>query len=496
MEENQQLAQEAPQVLQNTAIASPKKSKRKYVLISSIIFFLIAAIIAAGGLFLKSQGKLHYFIPGGPQSSFNSQQNYNQAMQELGCNSQASCMQACSRPENASKCQQLFQQSGSPGNQQAPSDVALAGNNGDTTTADLPSCQGNALFDHLPTDANSFTGVEPIGHMNGEHVLPDQADHVYINLVPGGNGAGQLTNVYAPGNVTILQVMKKSNYIGNNGNVTDYMLEFSPCKSVIFAYDHIQNLNNKILDALNGKTPVCQQGGVHMSCTYADLSVPLVSGEKIGTAGGPSTFSLAFDFAAADIRTKPLTFIDSNPSVQTGMTGSSYFHAVCPLDYFTNSLKTTLYSKLTIKNAGTNGIPACGTTMQDKAGTAQGNWYHQGSTKSYQGLNIQGSLAIAHSNLDPSKGVISAGTDLIPSIDLGAQIVFTPQNNGYVNREPSQIIPDGHTYCFEGPMLTGGNGGEGHVNMQFEDSTTLNVNYGNGACSANPTLTNPLTYIR
>ena len=45
MEENQQLAQEAPQVLQNTAIASPKKSKRKYVLISSIIFFLLPQLL-------------------------------------------------------------------------------------------------------------------------------------------------------------------------------------------------------------------------------------------------------------------------------------------------------------------------------------------------------------------------------------------------------------------------------------------------------------------
>jgi len=455
-------------------------------------------------IYLKSQGELHTLIPGSNNSS-QSQANYGQIMQELGCNSQSSCMQVCSKPENASKCQQIFQQFGashgqsesySQSNQPNNQDFAMAGNNGNTNTASLPACQGNAFFDHLPTDTNAYTGVEPLGHMNGEHVLPDQADHVYINMVPATNSSSQLTTVYAPGNVTLLQAVKKSDY-SNQSNVTDYLLEFSPCKSVIFTYDHIRNLNSHIMNALNGQTPTCQQGGVHQSCTYANLSVKLASGEKIGTAGGSNTFSLAFDFGGADIRTKPLAFIDTSPSVQTGVTGNSYFHAVCPLDYFTPSLKNALYSKLTIKNAGANGIPRCGTTMQDLAGTVQGNWYHQGSSQSYQGLNIQGSLAIVHSNLDPTMGVISAGIDLFPNNgDLGAQIVFTPQTSGYINREPSQIKPDGHVYCFDGQIISGGNGEEGHVNIQFTNTTTLKVNYGAGTCIANPMLTNPLTYIR
>lgn len=490
MEEKQQVGQEVSQTPHPTLGNSHEKSKQIYA-ISGIILVILFILIGAG-VFFKSQGKLHNILPFGSQ-------HYDPIMQALGCNSPQSCSEACSKPENQSKCQQLFGQNGQQNslNGQPNIDFAVAGNNGNTTTDALPSCQSNAFFDHLPTDENAFTGVEALGHMNGQHVLPDQADHVYINMVSGTGNPSQLTTVYSPGNVTLLQIVKKNNYLGENQNVTDYLLEFSPCKSVIFTYDHIQNLNSNIMNAISKQTPVCQGGGiVHSNCTYQGLSIKLTSGEKIGTAGGPTSPEIAFDFGGADIRTKPLAFLDTSPSVQTGVTGDNYFHAVCPLDYFIPALKNTLYSKLTIKNAGVNGIPACGTTMQDKAGTAQGNWYHQGATQAYQGLNIQGSLAFAHSNLDPTKGEISAGTDLLPSNDLGAQMLFTPQNNGYINREPSQITSDGHVYCFTGPVGAGGNGNEGHVDMQLTNTSTMMIDYGSGTCATNPKLTNPLTYIR
>ncbi|MDE2026402.1 MAG: hypothetical protein KGJ07_07960, partial [Patescibacteria group bacterium] len=448
----------------------------------------------------------HKYGSRGASSSGQQQGNNDPIMQALGCTSQQSCNELCQKPENQAKCQQVFQQYGQQNrtgnyNPNAPQgepnvDFAMAGNNGNTTTANLPDCTSNTLFDHLPTDTNAYTGIEALGHMNGQHVLPDQADHVYINMIPGVGSPSQLTTVYSPGNVTLLQVVKKSNYIGENQSTTDYLLEFSPCKSVIFTYDHIQNLNSDIMHAISGQSSSCQQGGVHANCTYPNLSVKLTSGEKIGTAGGPNSFEVAFDFGGADVRTKELAFIDTSPSAQTGVTASSYLHAVCPLNYFSPSLKSILYNKLTMKNAGVNGIPQCGTTMQDRAGTALGNWYHQGSTQSYQGLNIQGSLAFAHSNLDPTKGEISAGTDLLPSSDLGAQILFTPQNSGFINREPSQITSDGHVYCFDGPEGTGGNGNEGHVDIQLTNASILLIHYGSGACTANPTLTNPLTYIR
>lgn len=471
------------------------KSEKGFVPI--LILVIVVALVVGGGFYLKTRGELHNVVPGSNVSQVNSSQgNFDPVMKALGCDSQASCMQLCQKPENQSKCQQVFQQYGA--SRGGPSaNAAIAGNNGDTTTSSLPACKGSMFFDHLPTDQGSLIGIEPLGHLNGQHVLPDQGDHVYFNMPINSDGSSNLTNVYAPGNITLIQVSKNSGYIGQDANVTDYMLEFSPCQSVIFAYDHINNLNRKILSALAGKNPTCVGGGVHTSCTYPDLSVSLSSGEKIGTAGGPGTFSTSFDFAGADVRTPILAFIDTSPAVTTGETGSSYKHAVCPLDYFTPDLKSELYRKLTIKNTGENGIPQCGTTMQDKTGTLQGNWYHEGSTQSYQGLNIQGSLAFAHSNLDASIGVLSSGSDLLPSRDLGAQILFKPQSSGFVNREPSQITPDGHVYCFDGPVAQGGNGQEGHVDIQLTSPTNLKVDYSSGACSQNPTISgNPLLYAR
>ncbi len=440
------------------------------------------------------------FYQRGPESSNNqnTQNNFTQIMQILGCNSQSSCMAACLNPENAQKCQQLFQQF--KGQNNPPSsggDFAMAGNNGNTTTASLPACpSGTSFFDHTITDTNSITGIEPMGHMNEEHVLPDQADHLYFNMLLNGNSKILPTIVYSPGNVTLLQIVKSIRTQSQNAGLTDYVLEFSPCRSVIFVLEHIKILQSTIQNALENQTPNCQQGSLEKACTYSNLSIKLQSGEQIGIAGGPDTPNLSFDFGAADVRTPPLAFINQSSSAFTGITASSYSHAVCPLDYFNSTLKTQLYHLLTIKNAGANGIPACGTTMQDKPGTSQGNWYHQGATQQYQGLDIQATLAIVHSNLDPTQGEISAGTDLIPSSDLGAQMTFQPQNTGYINREPSQVVPDGHVYCYEGPTGRGANGNQAHVDILLTSSTSLKADYGSGDCSINPTLANPLVYIR
>lgn len=79
---------------------------------------------------------------------------------------------------------------------------------------------------------------------------------------------------------------------------------------------------------------------------------------------------------------------------------------------------------------------------------------------------------------------------------MGAQMLFTPQTSGFINREPSQITPDGRVYCFDGSTGAGGNGNEGHVDLQLVNASTLEIDYGNRVCVTNPTLVTPLTYAR
>ena len=78
---------------------------------------------------------------------------------------------------------------------------ARVGNGGDSSAKDLPACSGAALLDHLPT--SDVGSIEPLGHTYAEHIIPIQADHIYFYPSSGGPAP----TVYAPGHVTLLQVV-------------------------------------------------------------------------------------------------------------------------------------------------------------------------------------------------------------------------------------------------------------------------------------------------
>lgn len=325
--------------------------------------------------------------------------------------------------------------------------------------------------------------------MYGEHILPAQADHIY--LYP--NNSDNSVSVYAPGNVTLVQVAAQKHTGGADiGLGTDYTLFFSPCKSVMFNYIHVKTVSTAVQNAMDAVKPNCDDSGTLASnCIYADLSLKLSGGAIMGTALGGN---YGTDFSGTDVRTQMLAYINKNDYIG-GALGDSYTHTICPLDYFTGSIKSQLYAKLTTKNAGANGIPACGSVMQDKPGTAQGNWYMPGISYTSQGDNITKILALVHSNIDPSQAVVSAGSKLIPSTDFGAQIVYQPQSSGYINPDPARIKPDNHVYCIEGQVNV--SHANAHVDLQMTDSSTLKADYGGGGCAATPALgTSVVTYNR
>ena len=362
---------------------------------------------------------------------------------------------------------------------------ARAGNGGDSSAKDLPACSGTALLNHLPT--SDVGSIEPLGHTLGEHIIPIQADHIYLYPSSGGPAP----TVYAPGRVTLLQVVAQTHKGADASLGTDYTVAFSSCKSVMFAFLHMRTLSDRIHAAMNAAKSTCDTGTLSDNCTYPDLSLQLASGEAMGTAL-PAGFAL--DFTATDVRTPTLAFIRQTNLIG-GSLGDSYAHAVCALDYFVAPLKSELYAKLQTKNGGANGVPACGAVMQDKSGTSQGNWYRPGTGQIAQGNSLTGLLALVHLDVDPTQAVLSAGTALLPSNDFGAQIIYQPQAAGFVDPDPSRITPDGHVYCIEGVLQPDHQ--NGHVDVSMTDATTLKADYASGGCAATPALgANAVTYNR
>ena len=81
-----------------------------------LIFVIILVVLAGSGItfaYLGMSTQSHYNTS---QTAGKAQQDkFAQIMQELGCNSQESCMIACVKPENHEKCQRMMQEMGKGG---------------------------------------------------------------------------------------------------------------------------------------------------------------------------------------------------------------------------------------------------------------------------------------------------------------------------------------------------------------------------------------------
>ena len=361
---------------------------------------------------------------------------------------------------------------------------------GDGSSAPHVSCSTATDLDTNPLTTPKQP-IEPLGHINDDHVLPNQADHVYLWL-PGANlgrnGVSRVppTQVVSPGRVTLLEIVR---HVGDDG--THYELDFSPCRSLMFWFDHVTRLASGIRP---GSSPDhCTPD--RSTCAWTHLSEPLRAGEPVGWTGGVEHL-LQLDFGAADVRTPPLAFIDQNRSVLTGATADSFSHAVCPLRYFTPSAERLLFAQLQGPRSPSNGIPPCGATMQDRSGTLQGNWYRLDSPNTSPGghFDFATALAVVHYNIDPARGVVGMGKRLLPGSSRGDFFTFAPRASGVDDLEPSRARPGRTTFCYDG--VRNRTSTEVHVLMRLVDPATLYVQYGLGGCAGAPPLSNPTIYVR
>jgi hypothetical protein len=297
---------------------------------------------------------------------------------------------------------------------------------------DLTDCSLTAR----PIQAADYSHIEPLGHLSpSAHVFP--TDHIYFYAAPGVHNA----SLYSPGDMILENIASRSATNGSNSWPTEYKLGFQ-CHRVSIYFDHVGSLTAEIQEAMqNASSQQCSDystgGAVYHSCNYS-VSVPLQAGQAFGTTGD----GLAIDLGAYD-PSFPLPFI--NPSRY----GPSHLDAVCPLDLFTPDLHAELQSSLGLAGVPRTAPPICGEVMQDRAGTAQGNWFLPGSSGPLSSgpLEDQG-LALVHDNQDPSRPVFSVGTS-VPNLSSSGY-AYTPASSGLVDRDFADITSDGQTYCFDG----------------------------------------------
>lgn len=304
---------------------------------------------------------------------------------------------------------------------------------GDSVAATLPSCPGSAVYDSLPIDLSVIAGIDPLGHVAPSgHTFP--SDHVYFYSQSTSTVQHAL---YAPGHIHVTDV-QVTTYLSATPVYSDYAIFFYPCREVESYYAHVRSVSAGLLAAAGSLNQNCYSystGGAQVQQCNNNVNVEMQSGDLLGM----SAVAGAMDFGTYDSRVN-LSFAAPSRHANTNQV-----HTACPLDYFTDGLKTQMQSLLGRFDGGYRRVtaPLCGRIDFDVAGTAKGDWFFPGAPNVPEDPH----LSLIDNNVYAPHQTISVGTSL-PNWSTNWYI-FVPAGAGQVNRDFSQVTADGLTYCYD-----------------------------------------------
>lgn len=138
---------------------------------------------------------------------------------------------------------------------------------------------------------------------------------------------------------------------------------------------------------------------------------------------------------------------------------SNYLNAIDPLSLYEVGPTRDSLQDLVQGNLGNNTEQLI---LQDIISTAQGCWFHEEATSTYP---EDPHIALVRSNIDVDKRIISVGVS-VNGLD-SEEYEFTSTQEGYLNREFSEVTSDGNIYGYE---VEGYNG---VIILQMVDETTI-----------------------
>jgi hypothetical protein len=291
-------------------------------------------------------------------------------------------------------------------------------------------------------DFSKVSSISPIGVLAPQGGSPLPKYHTGFLL----NALG--VPVIAPGDLTITEIRKVSYILSpTRPGYIDYALFFSVCDEVTGHFGHITNLNSDL--APPPSSFECSKYSTVdetvESCT-ARTTIKVSTGTQLATSGTAS-HSPAIDIGMEDKRI-------SDGFINPGRYGKSDAPGtLCPWDFYTEAIKTQLYSKIGLSATDlTTENPKCGTIAVDKKGSAAGRW----TPKEDPGNGMDpadGRFLVFSPDTYRPESRIAFSTrikEIAPSSQSEAIRYprFPLQVSGRVNMAPSQISVDGHVYCY------------------------------------------------
>jgi len=310
------------------------------------------------------------------------------------------------------------------------------------------------IFSILVSDCNNKKGTTEPEVTIGEGfmtVLPLKAEdfYLFVNLghlnppghtFPSGHGGFYLTDweqkvpVFSPADMNITRITQVEHV---HGGYYDYDITLSVNKGEFeIVFGHVSGIHPDILEqAPEFDTGECETyttgGETYIRClVWTDISVS--AGDTLGTAGGnPGQFGL--DFGCFDQNIEH-TFASNR------FEGHKYIHAVSPLDYFAQAIRSLILPVCGDYVCGApltrTQEPVGGTVEYDLTGTARGLWFKQGEPSSPEDPHC----ALIYCNVEPDIPVFSTGTS-VPDLITGLY-TFTPADTGRVNRLFQDVEPN------------------------------------------------------
>lgn len=346
----------------------------------------------------------------------------------------------------------------------------------------MPACSGiGPLFDTIPMAPSDFLAFRPLGWTSPTiHVFP--AKHGNFALALPGQ-APPVRPVVSPGRIWVTEI--NSTQFGPSK--TGYGITFYPCAQFKAYFGHLSGLSDKLLKAMDSPQRQCspsyQSGGVTVTPCRAFVSIELEPGEAVGMSGDAA----GVDFGTIDFRIPMLDFAEPKhycvpqPDGSVRLETCEMLYYVSPVPYFRSDVRAALESKLGSYDGtvARTAAPKHGEYMQDRPGTAQGNWFLPGKDLSVAFLQPDEFIALVHEYVDPSQPIFSVGTTL-KGVNPGVY-TFAPRSSGQVDRDFGDVRPEGGVYCYDtfsvgstrGKINTGDPGGI--ILAQMTSPTTLRL---------------------
>jgi len=359
------------------------------------------------------------------------------------------------------------------------------GGSGSSTTQ--PACRGSLTT--LPVERSQIMGVAPLGHLNPP-AHTQSTDHVYF-LLPGYDTQNAPSvPIVAPADGRVVNLTSYSS--DSSGSMfTDWQIEYSVCADGTLKFGHVTTISDALVALTRGQPGDCNSygytGNMTESCRWSGegVSLALSVGDSLGTAAGLGTPNSALDLWAFD------WVGDLAPAIDQSAQNEGTLRTVCPLDWFTDDLRTELYGM----RREFNGIAAdeatgCGKVFQDVAGTAKGFWY---ATAPVEGTWLD-HLALVDTNFLSTVQAISVAALVA---DPGYWY-FSKQSSGTVNRDFAEVASGSGVYCYD-TFTADSNGPAGdpdHFLIEVVNDDTLHIEHKSGSCGGGATFTSPHVYSR